>query len=59
MQKQLALVEYGERWYGTGQQCLMRWAGRDTERGVKTDRGRSRTSGGDMELTCPLKALGL
>ena len=23
---------YGERWYGTGQRCRMRWAGGDTQR---------------------------
>ena len=26
------LLEYGEWWYGTGERCQMRWAGRDTER---------------------------
>ena len=40
MQRQLVLVEYGERWYGSRQRCLMRWAGGDTERGVETDSGR-------------------
>ena len=54
MQRQLVLVEYVERWYGTGQRCLMRWAGGDTQRGVETDRGWGRTSDGDMELRCPL-----
>ena len=58
MQKQFVSVEYSKRWYGTGQRCLMRWAGGDTQSGVETDRGRSRTSGGDMELRCPLEALG-
>ena len=53
------LVEYGERWYGTRQPCQMRWPSRHTQRGVVTDRSRSRTSGGDMELRCPLQALGL
>ena len=53
------LVEYGERWYGTGQQCRMRRAGGDTQRGVETDRSRSRTSGDVMQLRCPLEALGL
>ena len=59
MQKQLVLVEYSERWHETGQRCLMCRAGRDTQRGVQTDSGRSSTSGGDMERRCPLKALGL
>ena len=59
MQRQLVLVEYDERWYGTGQRCLMHWAGGDTQRGVETDSGRWSTSGGDMELRCPLDALGL
>ena len=40
MQKRLVLVEYGKRWYGTRQPCLMRWAGGDSQRGVETDRGR-------------------
>ena len=53
------LVEYGERWYGTRQQYQMRWARGDTQRGVETDRSRSKTSGGDMELRCLLEALGL
>ena len=53
------LVEYGERWYGTAQRCQMRWAGGDTQPGVETDRSLSRTSGGDIELRCPLEALGL
>ena len=57
MQKQLVLVEYGERWYGAGQRCLMRWAGGDTQRGVETDRGRSGTSSADMGLRCLLEAL--
>ena len=59
MQRQLVLVEYGKRLYGTGQRCLMHWAGGETERGVETDSGRWSTSGGDMELGCPLDALGL
>ena len=59
MQRQLVLVKYGERWYRTGQRCLMCWAGGDTQRGVETDSGRWTTSGGDMELRCPLEALGL
>ena len=59
MQKRLVLVEYGKRWYGTGQRCHMRWAGGDTQHGVETDNGRSRSFGGDMELRCPLEALGL
>ena len=50
MQRQLVLVKYDERWYGTGQRCLMRWAGEDTQRGVDTESGRSGTSAGDMEL---------
>ena len=53
------LVEYGERWYGTGQRCQMRLAGGDTQRGVGIDRSRSRTAAGDMELRCPLESLGL
>ena len=53
------LVEYSERWYGTGQRCQMRWTGGDTQRGVGTDRSWSRTSGSDMELRYPLEALGL
>ena len=57
MQRQLVLVEHRERWYGTGQHSLMRWAGGDTQRGVKS--GRCSTSGGDMELRCSLDALGL
>ena len=59
MQKQLVLVEYGEPWYGTGQRCLMRSAGRGTQPGVETDRGWSRTPGADKELRCPLEAQGL
>ena len=59
MQKQLVLVEYGERWYATGQRCLMGWAGGDTQRGVETDSGRSRTAGGDMERRCPVEGVGL
>ena len=40
MQKGLVLVEYGEWWYRTGQRCMMPSAGKDTQRGVRTDRGR-------------------
>ena len=59
MPRQLVLVQYGERWYRTGQRCLMRWAGEDTQRGFETDSGWCSTSGGDMALGCPLDALGL
>ena len=39
MRRQLVLVEYGERWYGTGQVCLMRWACGVAQRGVSNDSG--------------------
>ena len=59
IQRQFVLVEYGERWYGIGQWCLMRCARMHTQRGVETDSGRWSTSGGDMGLRCPLEGLGL